>query len=130
MPDQLKQSPNLESASHARDYSGLFWTSFLPGGRELPVRLMGYTNVGWLNSLHSFDGQPPIVREIVLALSLMTASQFDESIQKEQGARQYTQVLKQLSTSLSGTDRLTALSIASRLCGQYEVCHSCEWFRI
>lgn len=122
MPDQLKQRPSLESACHARDYSGLFWAAFLPDGKELPVRLMGYTNVGWLNGLHSFDGQPPIVREIILALSLMTASHLNERMQKDLGARQYTQVLKQLSCSLNGTDQLTALCIASRLCGQYEVC--------
>lgn len=121
--DELKQRRNLESVCHERDYSALFWTSFLPDGRELPTGLMGYTNVGWVNGLHSFGSQAPIVQDIILALSLMTASHLNEKIHKARGAQQYARVLKHMSASMNGMDQLTALCIASRLCGQYEVCH-------
>lgn len=124
-PATVVLARSLARSAYEERHEDVFWTTYLPQGRELPASSMGYTSGGWINTVPRLCRVSPLVQQIVRALCLTTAGQADDRVfERQNGLKCYTSALRDLSAALTNSKTATntaALSVTSRLCGLYEV---------
>lgn len=114
----------LARAAYEEHYLGAFWHVYLPEGREFPSCATPYTNGGWTVPLPKLYGTSPVIRKIMLAVSLVTEGQASgRAREMAEGLKYYTSSLQRIAGALrdgESVDHLT-LVITTRLFSLYEV---------
>ena len=97
---------------------------YLPEAREFPSSATPYMSGGWTVALPKLYGTSPVIRRIILAVSLSLGGQAPgRERDREEGLRYYTSSLEKVAGALRDGKRIdhTTLVITARLFSLYEV---------
>ena len=97
---------------------------YLPESREFPSSATPYMSGGWTAALPRLSGTSPVIRRIMLAVSLSLGGQAaGRERDREEGLRYYTSSLEEMAGALRDGKKVdhTTLVVTARLFSMYEV---------
>lgn len=114
---------SLVCSANEQRYTAIYWDSYLPSKKPLPIRLARYTTGGWTNALHHQIPKTPSMRRVLLALALSTAGREQGAKwMQNQGLECYIASLNEACSSMTTQgEAVIAQCVTARLCALYEV---------